>query len=494
MKNRPITRRKALRDISLFGLVLTIGRLPVKAAEILQKSKSLGLDIWDKLRRKIQSLVISKQDTGYESLRQKMVWNGIIPNAQPDAIIQIKKEEDLSQVVKFARQNNLKVSVRGRGHHASSPFMQNDCILVDISELKQIEINESAKTAVVGAGVQGKELSLAASKYNLAFPVGHCPIVPMSGYLLGGGFGWNGAAWGVGCSNVTAVDVINYKGEIIHANDTQNQDYLWAARGAGPGFFGIVIRYYLRLFSCPKKVLHSAITYPLDATNEVAKWLDDSIHNFPDSVELGCIQVPGSKDSSGRMLVVNAKVFTDTIERGKAALLPMSSAPPGFIHRELNVETTFIDIQNISEQTNEPNRIFQDSYLIDSKPSVYLKGLLEIGNTSPSPLSTIMMAFKPVYSKIDKNENMAFSCIGNTYVAAYGEWKNPIDDQDNKDWVNKITEYMEPFTIGHYVNESNLKYSSSRPSLCFSKNNWTKLQKLKKAYDPEGLFTYFPKV
>ena len=82
--------------------------------------------------------------------------------------------------------------------------------------------------------------------------------------------------------------------------------------------------------------------------------------------------------------------------------------------------------------------------------------------------------------------------IGNTYIAAYGAWKNPVEDEENRAWVNKVAEYMTPFTKGHYVNESDLKRSENRASQCFSKENWTKLEELRKVYDPEELFTYFP--
>ena len=89
---------------------------------------------------------------------------------------------------------------------------------------------------------------------------------------------------------------------------------------------------------------------------------------------------------------------------------------------------------------------------------------------------------------------MAFSMMGNTYIAAYGAWKSPNEDEVNRAWVEKVTEFMTPLTKGHYVNESDIKLSEGRPGQCFSKENWTKLEKLRKVYDPNELFTYFPKI
>ena len=84
--------------------------------------------------------------------------------------------------------------------------------------------------------------------------------------------------------------------------------------------------------------------------------------------------------------------------------------------------------------------------------------------------------------------------IGKTYIAAYGAWKSPDEDEENIAWVNKVAEFMTPLTKGHYVNESDIKRSERRPSQCFSKASWTKLEKLRMVYDPNELFTYFPTV
>ena len=69
----------------------------------------------------------------------------------------------------------------------------------------------------------------------------------VGGYLLQGGYGWNGRVHGPACMSVEAIDVVTADGTLVHADAEQNAELLWAARGAGPGFFGVVTRFHLRL-------------------------------------------------------------------------------------------------------------------------------------------------------------------------------------------------------------------------------------------------------
>ena len=104
-------------------------------------------------------------------------------------------------------------------------------------------------TASVGPGCAGNELVATLAEQELFFPAGHCVGVAVGGYLLQGGFGWNGRVHGPACSSVEAIDVVTADGELIRADAGQNADLLWAARGSGPGFFGVVTRFHLRVYA-----------------------------------------------------------------------------------------------------------------------------------------------------------------------------------------------------------------------------------------------------
>jgi FAD/FMN-containing dehydrogenase len=97
----------------------------------------------------------------------------------------------------------------------------------------------------------------------MAFPSGHCPQVKLSGYLLGGGMSWNQGAWGHGCESVEAIEMVTAERQLITASKDENQDYFWAARGAGPDFFGVVTRFHLKLHLFQKRSTDADFSIPL---------------------------------------------------------------------------------------------------------------------------------------------------------------------------------------------------------------------------------------
>ena len=116
----------------------------------------------------------------------------------------------------------------------------------------------------------GTELAPFLASRGRAFPGGHCESVGLGGYLLQGGQGWNGRLWGWACENVLAIDAVTADGRLVHADETENADLYWAARGAGPGFPALVTRFYLRTYPKPPVMVQDTWTFPLDESRAAA--------------------------------------------------------------------------------------------------------------------------------------------------------------------------------------------------------------------------------
>src|SRR6185295_289866 len=128
-----------------------------------------------------------------------------------------------------------------------------DSLLIDLRGLREMTVDAPALTATVSPALRGgQDLGPALRSHGLAFPGGHCSTVGLGGYLLQGGQGWNSRQWGWACENVLGVDVVTADGELIHADADTNSDLFWAARGAGPAFFGVVTRFHLRVHRMPE--------------------------------------------------------------------------------------------------------------------------------------------------------------------------------------------------------------------------------------------------
>src|SRR5215831_11439406 len=183
--------------------------------------------------------VFWRDDPGYEQARLDAVWNFRKPDRHPEVIVQAVSESDVVAAVKLAIERGLRVKARSGGHSWSASSVRDGAMLIDLSRLAEIGFDPDTGIASVQPGGRGRELNAKLAEHGLFFPTGHCPTVGVGGYLLQGGWGWNSRAIGPACLSVEAVDVVTAKGELIRADATQNSDYLWAARGSGPGFFGV---------------------------------------------------------------------------------------------------------------------------------------------------------------------------------------------------------------------------------------------------------------
>ena len=138
--------------------------------------------------------------------------------------------------------------------------------------MTEVSFDADRGVASVQPGVKGRDLNALLAEHNLFFPSGHCPTVGLGGFLLQGGWGWNSRAIGPACLSIVGVDVVTAEGELIHADENENSDYLWAARGAGAGFFGIVTRFELRCHPRPTATYTRTDVYSLDDIDEVLAW------------------------------------------------------------------------------------------------------------------------------------------------------------------------------------------------------------------------------
>ena len=132
----------------------------------------------------------------------------------------------------------------------------------------------------------GAELAPFLAARGRFFPGGHCPTVGLGGFLLQGGQGWNARGWGWAAEYVEAIDVVTADGELVRARPTENADLYWAARGAGPGFFGVVTRFHLRTLPAPAHVAQTVQAFHLDDFDEVMTWLHEMHATVADTVEI----------------------------------------------------------------------------------------------------------------------------------------------------------------------------------------------------------------
>ena len=221
---------------------------------------------------------------GYEEARSGRIFSGRVAERYPDAICIASCEEDVQSCVKFAIERGITISVRSGGHNWFSCSLRDGGLLVDVGNLRSVEIDASRKLAVVGPGLPGSELARQLGPLGLFFPTGHCASTPIGGFLLGGGFGLGQERFGMSSISIVAVTVVTPQGDIVRAEE--GSEYFWLAKGGYTAMRGIVVSFTLRLFDAPACILSTSISYPAGLYARLCEELYNVKQAHPNSKEV----------------------------------------------------------------------------------------------------------------------------------------------------------------------------------------------------------------
>lgn len=190
----------------------------------------------------IRGRVATSSDSDWDEARQ--AWN-LAADQQPAAVAFVESADDVSKVVRFAVDNDLKVTGQGPGHGAVAMGSLDDVILIKTECMHAVEVADG--TARMEAGVLAEQIGGAAHEKGMSFLPGTSPNVGVTGYTLGGGLSWLGRKYGWACNNVTSIEVVTADGEPRTVDSGSDPDLFWALRGGGGGF-AIVTALHVNLF------------------------------------------------------------------------------------------------------------------------------------------------------------------------------------------------------------------------------------------------------
>lgn len=437
----------------------------------------------------MQGPVYWRGDSGYEEARHAAVWNELKPQREPEAIVYARSEADVVEAVQLAREHGLRVKARSGGHSWTGSSVRDGSVHVDLSALAAVEVNAGTRTATVQPGAQGRALNTLLAPHGLMFPTGHCPTVGIGGYLLQGGWGWNSPHVGPACLSVTGVDVVTATGEVVHADEHENTDLLWAARGAGAGFFGIVTRFQLRCHPRPASMMASVYVYPMDVLDELLRWALELQPSLPSQMEfviLGMTPRDGLVPGEGTpQLVINANVFFDSDAESRAALELLDSFPART--RALVADTyrpmTMDELYDMGAAAEVPGyRWAVDNMWTDAGADELVPLLRDVFLTLPTPASHVFwMRWRP-----QEIRDAALSVTGNVYVAAFSGWTDPADDVRLRRWGLDHMRRLDHLSNGIQLADENL---DARPtSRYLSAEASERLERLRTEWDPDNLF------
>lgn len=449
------------------------------------------------LRRQLGGVAVGRQDPDYEAWRQSMIWQYRKFARHPDVIVQAESTDDVVSAIAFAREHGLRITSRGGGHSWSGCFLRDGGVLLDLSRLQRIEIDPATRIARVQAGVIGRRLSAALAHHGLAFPTAHCGMVPLSGFLLGGGLGWNSTAWGgMSVFNIVALDIVTAEGEHLHVSADRHADYFWAARGGGPGLFFTVTDFYLQCHPLPRAITTDYYFFRHADLGAVVAMMDEVGPQLDPNLEALTVVIPTppdlagqcSGDDCGRIVVLSAVAFADTTHGARRMLAPfarhavMRDAIRKIPGRPTPMEVLYQDNEGpFPQRRARADNIYTDR-IVDAA-----RVLGRHMPSAPSPGNTPVILWRGDLAFPDA----ACSTSGRFYLAGYAQWDDAATDIANQDWLRALYDEMQPLATGHYINEFDRETRAAQTPACFAPANWQRLRELRGRYDPDGVFHDF---
>jgi len=374
---------------------------------------------------------------------------------------------------------------------------------MDMGAFDGLRIDPASKRAWVGPGVRSRDLVRALAPHGLAFPVGHCGAPAMGGYLLGGGLGFNWGTWQPACFSITGVRVITADGRCVQADEHKHADLLWMARGAGPGFPGVVTEFELALRDRPRDTRLSVWHFPLHAVEAVTKWVAQASAALGPNIEIAVTTIgpdrttllpgPGIPD---QLLQVAAIAYVDSESEARAALRPLEdlAAPEALSHEPL-AAIPFEELDLGAEVAHPPgHRVLSDTFWTDldvHQLMPNLEPLIQRAPTGKNSVVALMPAHGAPSAGVPRGAGV-YSMDSRTLVLCFATWTDPADDAANRVWMNELSTALEAVSLGHFLSEADLLRDAQRAQSCFGTDEWTRLQQLRQVWDPQGVFHTFP--
>ncbi|XVE89445.1 hypothetical protein DITRI_Ditri19aG0202100 [Diplodiscus trichospermus] len=196
---------------------------------------------------------------------------------KPVAIITALHESHAQATVVCAKQHGLQIRIRSGGHDFEGlSFVSNvPFVILDMFNLRSIQIDMSSETAWVQAGATTGELyyRIAEKSKVHGFPAGVCITLGIGGHLSGGGYGPMMRKYGLSIDNVVDAQLIDANGRILDRK-SMGEDVFWAIRGGGGTSFGIILSWKIKLVHVPHIVTVFSVKRTLEqgATHLAYQW------------------------------------------------------------------------------------------------------------------------------------------------------------------------------------------------------------------------------
>jgi FAD/FMN-containing dehydrogenase len=441
-------------------------------------SRTAGLET---LRERHRGPVITSDDRGFDVARA--TFNGMIER-HPELIVRPLDISDVVTALRFAREADLPVAVRGGGHGVAGHCIGDGSLVVDLRLMREVVVDPESRTATCGGGALWEDLDTPGQRHGLATPGGTFGDTGVAGLTLGGGIGHLTPSYGLTLDNLLGATVVTADGNVLTASENENAELFWALRGGG-GNFGIVVEFKFQLHPVGL-LLGGHLDYRLEDASTVLPVWRDLMADAPDS--LASFAQIYRDGVTGEGLVNASIAWVGDLDEGRDAIRELTD---GLSPVTNGVRPMYYsELQDLYGRMPFGLRNYWSGRFLGELPDELLaltsEQFVESGTSGG-------VLFEPLHGAPTRVASAATAFAGRearwnaTFI---GVWTEQEDDERQIETARAYSRSLEPWKIGGgYLNYAT-EASADGLETEFGAQRFERLRIVKRQYDPSNVFRF----
>ncbi|MEV7419095.1 FAD-binding oxidoreductase [Streptomyces sp. NPDC089919] len=440
------------------------------------------------LREDLAGTVLAPDDAGYDAAR--VLFNSMI-DKRPAVIAQCENAADVVRSVRFARDLDLPIAVRGGGHAVAGTALNDAGLVIDLRRMHETTVHPAAGAVRIEGGATMSHLDRATAPHGLATTGGRASTTGVGGYVLGGGTGWLDRKFGLAVDNLLGVELVTADGRLVEASAEENPELFWALHGGG-GNFGIATALTLRLHELPGYAIAMVLALP-EHGPELARTYRDILENAPDEASGGVIYMTGPPEEFvppelvGTLLAGALICYAGPEEEVRKLAQPLLALPHVV---EIVTAIPYADFQCMFDDPPDLRNYWSAEYLTGA-PDELIDVFCARASTMPVPTGTQHVLFPQggAIARAPEQWPVAFRDAP-WAVHPFGIWEDPADDERCIRWVKDVRADVGPWSTGAVYLNFTGDEGGDRVTAGLGAENMARLGAVKREYDPDNVFRF----
>ncbi|WP_406328883.1 FAD-binding oxidoreductase [Streptomyces sp. NBC_00203] len=440
------------------------------------------------LRADLTGEVFAPDDPGYDDART--IFNAMI-DKRPAVIARCESEAEVARSVRFARDLDLPIAVRGGGHSVSGMSLNDGGLVIDLRRMRTVTVHPGSETVRVEGGAIMSDLDLATQPYGLATTGGRVSTTGVGGFVLGGGNGWLDRSFGLAADNLLGIELVTADGTSVRATDHENAELFWALHGGG-GNFGVATALTLKLHPLPELSIALLMSQP-DAGPDLIRVYREVIENGPSEAGGAVMYTTGPPEEFvpehmvGKLLCAVLLTYVGGEEDLRKLAQPLLALPH---EAEMLTAIPYPDLQCMLDDPPGLRNYWSAEYLT-GLPDELVDVFCALGESVPVPTGTQHVLFPQGGAIASGPARFPVPYRDAPWgVHPFGIWEDPADDERCVQWVGEVRAGVRPWSTGAVYLNFIGNEGADRVVAGLGTGNLRRLAAVKAEYDPDNVFRF----